>query len=116
MLGQASPLNPHSKSRYCRSHELAAVSYAAAGTARRARRVRARITAAWREVLRWRAGGRARVVVIARTVSNASTRFGVSLQTTLRDLNRDLLAGIDQWEARRARVHESVAERIMRSK
>jgi hypothetical protein len=41
----------HSISRYSRSHELVAVSYAAMGTARRATRERARIMAEEQEVI-----------------------------------------------------------------
>jgi hypothetical protein len=49
VLGQGSDVM-HSISRYSRSHELVAVSYAAMGTARRATRERARIMAEEREV------------------------------------------------------------------
>jgi predicted metal-dependent RNase len=64
----------HSISRYSRSHELVAVSYAAMGTARRATRERARIMAEEREVRQRRGRASARVVVTAENfVGHADT-------------------------------------------
>jgi hypothetical protein len=65
VLGQEGSDVMHSISRYSRSHELVAVSYAAMGTARRATRERARIMAEEREVRQRRGRASARVVVTA---------------------------------------------------